>query len=174
MAIENSTALTPERLREVVHYEPETGEFRRIESRRQRSLGLITPKPMPSGHLRIQIDGKRYLAHRLAWLYVHGSLPDVLDHINGDPKDNRIANLRPASNSENARNSRGRSHSTSGVRNVQWARRKRDIFAWRATVTHDGKCYRKWFGSDKMALGEAKEWAESLRKRLHGDFFYGA
>lgn len=61
------------------------------------------------GYIRIGIDGRIYLAHRLAWFYCHGEWPlGGLDHANGMPTDNRIANLRLATHSQNLANSRAR------------------------------------------------------------------
>lgn len=94
-----------QKMKQLLHYEVATGEFCRIQKTRGRlstwGIGTITK----TGYRRIAIDGKRYLAHRLAWLYVHGSFPvEQLDHINGDRLDNRICNLREASQSQNLRN----------------------------------------------------------------------
>jgi hypothetical protein len=64
-------------------------------------------------------DGQRYRAHRLAWLICYGHWPDgPLDHANGVPADNRIANLRFASPSQNSANTRVRCNSQTGVKNV--------------------------------------------------------
>ena len=58
-----------------------------------------------SGYVRIKISGRKYRAHRLAWLIVYGSFPpDQLDHINGIRHDNRIINLRAVTHAENSRN----------------------------------------------------------------------
>jgi hypothetical protein len=100
--------LTAERLRERVSYSPETGAF----------VWIIPPvsNPGATGHdagcLRkryrvICIDGVVYQAHRLAWLYVHGSFPQLeIDHINGDPADNKIGNLREVPHALNMQNRR--------------------------------------------------------------------
>lgn len=88
---------------EVLHYEPTTGIFTKLaEGRKQgKPVGSKTEK----GYLSIEIDGKWYRAHRLAWLYVHGSFPaGRLDHENQVKNDNRILNLRPASLSQNSAN----------------------------------------------------------------------
>jgi hypothetical protein len=58
-----------------------------------------------SGYVRIIISGRKYRAHRLAWLIVYGSFPpEQIDHINGIKHDNRIINLRAVTNAENSRN----------------------------------------------------------------------
>lgn len=85
--------LTVERLREVLSYDPETGEFRWNSTGSGRSA---TPGCKDAdGYWRIGIDYRMHKAHRLAWLYVYGELPAVeIDHINCDRLDNRVANLR--------------------------------------------------------------------------------
>lgn len=96
-------SLTAERLRELLHYNPETGEFQRKVhlSNRCRASQQIGNKHS-SGYIIINVDGSPYRAHRLAWLYVHGEWPkEQIDHINGERSDNRIANLRDISHLEN-------------------------------------------------------------------------
>ena len=90
-----NTVLTAERLRELLNYDPLTGVFSwRVNGRGRSGVGTVAGG---SNHKRIAIDKKEYFVHRLAWLYVHGCWPtEDIDHINGDPSDNRIANLREA------------------------------------------------------------------------------
>ena len=94
--------LTAEAVRAALHYDPATGVFtRRVFNGRK--TGSITPL----GYTRIVVNGFGYGAHRLAFLYVHGRWPTHhLDHINCDPADNRISNLREASNIQNRANAR--------------------------------------------------------------------
>ena len=90
--------LTAARLREL-HYDPETGVFT------HRRTGKPAGNALPDGRLRICVDYRSYKAHRLAWLYVHGDWPNgCVDHINRDPSDNRIANLRDTTKAENTQN----------------------------------------------------------------------
>lgn len=90
-----------------VHYDPETGEFSRLKVGRDGKSFVYVYQAHESnnGYARVAACGERYYAHRLAWYYVHGVLPEgELDHVNGDRSDNRIANLRPASRALNAAN----------------------------------------------------------------------
>ena len=87
--------LTVERLRSLLDYDPETGEFSRNGS------------PSGKGYTQHRVDGKRYLSHRLAWFYVFGEWPrQQIDHINGIKTDNRIGNLRDVSQGVNQQNRR--------------------------------------------------------------------
>ena len=100
--------VTADRLRELLDYAPETGRFRWRMRRGPVGKGGEAGHQTAQGYRVIGIDGLHYLAHRLAWLHVHGEHPpDEIDHINGDPTDDRIANLRPCSRIENTRNVRG-------------------------------------------------------------------
>lgn len=102
------TILTQEYLRRILDYDPETGIFRwraRPERSRQwntRYLGAKAGSLMQIGYRAIIIDGKHNYEHRIAWLYCYGEWPPtIIDHINGCPSDNRLANLRLATHSQN-------------------------------------------------------------------------
>jgi len=106
MANENVTA---QRLRDLLRYEPETGEFIWRAHRKGRhsiegkQAGFVNRR----GYRIFGIDGRPVQAHRAAWLYVHGEWPDMfIDHINGNRGDNRLENLRDVirrTNQENLR-----------------------------------------------------------------------
>lgn len=103
--------LTIERLREALHYDPETGVFtwRYQKGRGRLKEGTIAGSiPRGSkGYRLIGLDGKVYKAHRLAWFYVHGVWPKgQVDHEDTDKKNNPIGNLREATNSFNMQNRR--------------------------------------------------------------------
>ena len=111
--------LTQERLKEIVHYDPETGVFTRIsspyKSRVGREIGTVDTR----GYVVMSLNGKVQLAHRMAWLYVYGHLPPHhLDHVNGDTTDNRIANLREATAKQNIENQKLHKNNRTGFRGV--------------------------------------------------------
>lgn len=89
--------LTADQLRDVLRYEPETGMFfwRRNVNNNGGALGGRAGSVRDNGHRRIGVFGTRYMEQRLAWLYVYGEWPKgIVQHINNDPSDNRISNLR--------------------------------------------------------------------------------
>lgn len=106
-----------ERLMELYDYDPETGAFTHRVSLRTKKAGEVAT--INSRYLNLRVEhGKVLMAHRVAWLFVHGDWPECeIDHINRDKHDNRIANLRLATGSQNRVNSRPRK-SRLGVRGV--------------------------------------------------------
>jgi hypothetical protein len=86
--------------------------------------------------LEISVGGETYLAHRLAWMYVSGEWPtQEIDHIDGNPSNNRITNLRDISTAGNAQNQRiARGNSISGILGIHKRHNK-----WRAVIMVDGK-----------------------------------
>ena len=126
--------LTQSRLKELVHYDEETGKFFAKVRRGNVSAGDELCA-MKEGYIRINIDKQRYYAHRLVWLYVYGELPkQLIDHINGIKTDNRIANLREVSVFENARNAEKKRNTASKYRGVSWSHG-----TWVAYIRVDGK-----------------------------------
>lgn len=127
---QSATKIIPDAsiIRDAVDYDPQTGLFVWSRSRPGYAVkGRSAGRKHPDGYWRINIFRKEYLAHRLAWLLVYGDWPtSQIDHINGIRCDNRITNLRQASQCENARNTALYRNNKSGFKGVS-ARRGRWI-----------------------------------------------
>ncbi len=125
MAVEKLTAA---RLREVLHYDPDTGIFIRCAnvfagqhaSVKIACAGDVAGYYRPDGYLEINVDGCRYYGHRLAWLYMTGAWPaQQIDHRDNDPSNNRWSNLRDVSPSVNQENKASAyRNSKTGVRGI--------------------------------------------------------
>lgn len=115
-----------ERLRELVNYDPVTGFFSwRVRRGQAFKPGMRCGSIDSAGHRQIEIDGRPYGAHRLAWLYMNGHWPeDQIDHRNGVRDDNRWENLRPADQSRNSANSKRPAHNISGFKGVTVDKRR--------------------------------------------------
>jgi hypothetical protein len=149
--------LTQARLLQVIAYDPSSGAFSwKVDQSRVAKVGsLAGVKPNAAGYGRIGIDGTRYLAHRLAWLYVHGEWPPAdLDHINRNRMDNRIANLRLATRGENLQNKAMPAANTSGHKGVYWNRRANK---WQAQIKANGTYHYLGLFADLSAAAAAYE-----------------
>ena len=125
-----------ERLREVLDYNPDTGVFAWKVSLRNRVKPGDAAGSYNQGYRRIEIDGICYTAHRLAWFYMHGVWPKVIDHVNGNRDDNRIDNLRSTTFLGNSQNRRADRGGTSALVGVSW---DTACQKWRATIGVRGK-----------------------------------
>ena len=124
--------ITQTRLRELLEYAPETGEFTWKVSHPRAAVGAVAGAADHYGYIVIRLDTRLYKAHRLAWLYVHGVWPEKnIDHINRIKNDNRMVNLRLADQSANMHNVDARVNSKSGVAGVTW---RADRKKWNARI----------------------------------------
>lgn len=118
-------------------YNPETGIFVWKVKTKTNNIGGVAGNTNWRGYTSIWINGLQYYAHRLAWAFCHGSFPcGDIDHINENKSDNRIANIRIASRSENMFNRGKNKNNTSGIKGVTFCKATR---RWRAQITIDRK-----------------------------------
>ena len=141
-----------------LHYAPDTGLFTYRYNYYKVKEGDVAGCLNNHGYRRIQIDRITYVAHRLAWFYTYKEWPkEEIDHINGIRDDNRLANLRTVSSSENRRNQTINSKNTSGHVGVYY--NNRDNY-WCAQIrikdnTHHLGCF-----ATRVQAVQAREYAE--------------
>lgn len=168
-------------LKALVVYIPETGDmvfkerglehFSRASSMRSWNTRYAGKKAITldgKGYRVVNLLGKRYLVHRLAWLYVHGVWPEIIDHINGVRTDNALSNLQSVNQQQNHMNNRRASNNTSGTTGV-YLNKRRNL--WCAQMKFDGKTYH--LGSSKnmddvIAMRKAEELRLGFSDR-HGE-----
>lgn len=150
-------------LKEILSYCPETGIFTwKVRRRGVRGNCVAGTANGPEGYIQIRINGRPYLAHRLAWLYVHGSWPaDQIDHENHIRDDNRIVNLRAVSSIENSRNQTKPINNNSGVVGVNWNKKEE---TWKASLQVNGK---------RIHLGSYRNKGAARASRELAAYMYG-
>lgn len=125
------------RLLQVLKYDPETGIFTWLEKISAKVVvGQVAGGLNAAGYLSTRIFGKFYYLHRLAWFYMTGEWPDRIDHVDGNRADNRISNLRVATQSQNILNSKLSKNNTSGFKGATW---HKGAGRWAAQATVDGE-----------------------------------
>lgn len=168
--------LTPTALRTLLYYDPFTGEFTWRPRPREwcgdaaahaRWNTTYADKPAfttvhKTGYKRATLLGRTYVAHRIAWAIFYGEYPSgEIDHINHDKTDNRIANLRDVSGSENQKNRRLPADNRSGMIGVRWDKTRQK---WRAYAYAEGR---------RFTLGYYVCWAKAYLARRMAEQRYG-
>lgn len=157
--------LTAQKLRELLTYNPQTGEFVRRVDRAWRKAGTpIGYSKGKCGYLRIWLLGQQYQAHRLAWLYMTGEWPrGHIDHIDGIRNNNAWENLRdvpPQMNSQNERKPRSCNHSSKYLGVSYYAK----LDKWQTRIGVDGgRLHIGYFSTQE----EAYEAYLAAKRRLH-------
>jgi hypothetical protein len=139
------------KLREWLRYDAQTGDFFWIQCPgKKMQPGKKAGSKRGPGYIRIEFRDRQMQAHRLAWLFHYGEDPGKkqIDHINGDPSDNRIENLRVASSWENCLNKKKSPGFTSEYKGVSWFKEKQ---RWRAQIHVKGKTRFLGYFHDEMA-----------------------
>jgi hypothetical protein len=148
-------------------YDSETGIFTRaITSSPNAQRGMKAGYPCKRGYIRITINNRKYLAHRLAWVYMTGEDPGdfEVDHINRNKSDNRFENLRLVSDQANSINCGMRRHNTSGVRGVYW---DKQMSKWGAQIRNKGRKIHLGYHVD---LDEATAAYDKAALEIHGEY----
>lgn len=164
--------LTPEMVREILIYCPLTGSFKWRATRGQRakagqSAGRVEKS---TGYVRIGIDGKDHMAHRLAWAYMLGRWPEnLVDHENRVRSDNRWINLRPATYAQNNQNRTAVVVASSGLKGAFLDKRakKPGSKRWVSSIQVNGKPIH--LGNFHTAE-EAHQAYVAAAKKYHGEF----
>jgi hypothetical protein len=156
------TLISLERLKELLHYDPQTGIFtRNVRRGNNTKEGEICGSVDADGYLRMMLDGRVYRLQRLAWFYCYGVWPNgVVDHKNRVRDDNRIDNLRDVSQSVNMENqTNSRSARGTGFLGVTVCQSK-----YQARIQKDG---RPFFIGSFSTPEEASRAYWDAKKRLH-------
>lgn len=108
---------------------------------------MYYPKKSVEGYLRVVVNSKWLLVHRVVWMMHFSEIPEgkEIDHINGVGNDNRIENLRLVSNLENKKNKPKYKNNKSGITGVNWESKSKK---WRARANDNGKRFTVYLGHD--------------------------
>lgn len=158
--------ITQELLHKLFDYREDGNLIRKVRVANRIKIGDVAGWLHPSGYFRVSVEKRDYAVHRLIFLYHHGYLtPGMeIDHIDGNPSNNRIENLREVTRTQNALNSKISSTNTSGVKGVIWLKK---AGKWAAYIYVLGK--QKSIGRYNT-LEEAEAVVREAREKYHGEY----
>ena len=157
---------TQAELKDLYSYDPETGGFTHLKSRGKGKAGAIAGKVNAYGYVEMRVLNKLFGAHRLAVLYMTGSIPELpltVDHINGDRADNRWSNLRIADYRQQSWNAPAHHHNKSGLKGA-WP--CKSTGRW-VSMLQDGS-KRIWLGRFDTAQEAHEAWVKAAAE-LRGE-----
>jgi hypothetical protein len=132
----NESDLSLSLVLEMLEYQPETGALLQRKARPKVKVGSLAGVVTPYGYRYIQLQGRKYAAHRLIWYIEHGSFPPHdIDHIDGNKLNNKITNLREATRKQNCENKGAQKNNKLGIRGVSYNQRLRKYVA---QIQHNG------------------------------------
>jgi hypothetical protein len=159
----DSKIISQEYLHEIFNYKD--GNLYWKKTKKNNLIGKIAGGVDPTtNYFNVKIKNKKYKNHRLIFLYHHGFLPKCLDHIDGNPQNNQIENLREATYLQNSYNMKAPATNKSGVKGVCWDKNRKK---WFARVSFQ---YKEHFIGYFDELDKAKIAIIEARNRLHGNF----
>jgi len=148
--------LTQEYLKSILSYDPETGLFTDIKTKK------IIGKKYKSKYVFIYISNKNHYAHRLAWLYVHGNIPkNCIDHIDGIKYNNKISNLREATSAQNSQNIK-KAHSSNKSTGLLGVHLRKDTGKFQVRIDINNK--QKYIGNFKTKEEAHEAYVKAKRK----------
>lgn len=146
-----------EELRQRVIYNPNTGEFTwRIDRGKKYKAGDRAGSAHSKGYVTVRLDNRLYFAHRLAWLYMTGNWPSMIDHVNQCRSDNRWNNLREVTPEQNQSN-----------RNVRGIHRHTQTGRWVAQISVRGKTIHLGCFDDEETAMTIRKLAEQTRDEFY-------
>lgn len=155
--------ITQQRLHELFYYQ-DGNLVRKAIYQGNRKIGTYAGALRKDGYIKVGIDDKQYLLHRLIFLYHHGHLPQFLDHADGNKSNNKIENLRAASRSQNNHNQKVKITSKTKLKGVCYHPQRKK---WQARIHLNKK---------KISLGyfltaeEAHEQYKKAAVKYFGEF----
>lgn len=154
--------ITQKQLKEILHYNPDTGIFTWVKPHKMSSKksGDVAGKTKIRYYIHITISNFTYKAHRLAWLYMTGEFPDgFIDHIDRVKYNNSWNNLKSVTPAGNCRNRKLKSDNTSGISGVNF---NKAANKWVVRLCVDNK--RKCYGSYKTLEEATKARNQEIKK----------
>jgi hypothetical protein len=172
--------LTQEKLKGLLNYNPDTGIFTwKVATNNRIRVGEVAGSIDANRYRRIRIEGVKYLEHRLAFLYMLGTVPDNVDHIDQDRSNNKWPNLRVCSLSENQHNRAININSTSCLKGISFNQQCRGSKVYLKVIAqiklnsrrHSKTIYYSTDKEKQVAIDTLTNWIRDKREELHGDFY---